>query len=159
MKKIENDLRMKMTGNDAFCSPVVEDPHLYHIRSCAIALAKWKNSMPIEKIESYETEVRSYLSTYCTDEEEKALLLSGKQPLTKKQLEKVCGVKYRVKNPSYIPGSEVVVRSLNQDPKKIEEFIVEWRKHFIATVNPKHMPTGWSVDNPVAKGSSFVLLV
>ena len=159
MKKIENDLRMKMTGNDAFCSPVVEDPHLYHIRSCAIALAKWKNSMPKEKIESYEAEVRSYLATCCTDEDEKVLLLSGKQPLTKKQLEKVCGVKYRVKNPSYIPGSKVVVRSLNEDPKKIEKFIVEWRKHFIATVNPKHMPTGWSVDNPVAKGSSFVLLV
>ncbi len=160
MKRMEHDLRMKMTTDgDAFCSPVIEDPHLYHVRSCAIALVKWKDTIPKEKIDSYEKEVRTYLADCCKDETKKETILTGNEPLTKSQLQKACSVKYRVKNPRYVPGSEVVVRSLNGDKEKIEEFIVEWRKHFIATVDPNHMLTGWRVDNPVAKGSSFVLLV
>lgn len=159
MKRMENELRMKMADGDAFCSPVIEDAHLYHVRSCAIALVKWKNTMPTEKIDSYENEVRCYLADCCKNDAEKETILTGNEPLTKAQLQKVCSVKYRVKNPRYVPGSEVVVRSLKNDREKIEEFIVDWRKHFIAIVDPQHMPTGWRVDNPVAKGSSFVLLV
>mmetsp|Transcript_23268 Transcript_23268/g.39637 ORF Transcript_23268/g.39637 Transcript_23268/m.39637 type:complete len:281 (-) Transcript_23268:55-897(-) len=162
MKRMETDLRMKMVttdGDDAFCSPVIEDAHLYHVRSCAIALVRWKDTIPEEKVEEYENEVRSYLADCCKTEAEKEMILAGNEPLTKVQLQKACSVKYRVKNPRYVPGSEVVVRSLNDDRKKIEEFIVDWRKHFMTVVVPKYMPTGWRVDNPVAKGSSFVLLV
>lgn len=161
MKRMEHNLRMKMTDGNAFCSPVIEDPHLYHVRSCAIALAKWRDKIPTEKIASYEKEVRLYLADCCKDEAEKEMIIltGNDEPLTKSQLQKACSVKYRVKNPRYVPGSEVVVRSLNGDKEKIEQFIVDWRKHFIAIVDPKYMPTGWRVDNPVAKGSSFVLLV
>ena len=158
MKRMENDLRMKMTDDDAFCKPTIEDTHLYHIRSCAIALVKWRDTIPEEKIASYEQEVRSYLADCCKNETERNLILAGNEPLTKAQLQKACSVKYRVKNPKYIPGSKLVVRSLDDDRKKIEQFIIDWRKHFMAVVAPNHMPTGWKVDNPVAKGSSFVLL-
>ena len=162
MKRMETDLRMKMVttdGDDAFCSPCIEDARLYHVRSCAIALVRWKDTIPEEKVEEYENAVRSYLADCCKTEAEKEMILTGNEPLTKAQLQKACSVKYRVKNPRYVPGSEVVVRSLNDDRKKIEEFIIDWRKHFMTVVDPKHMPTGWRVDNPVAKGSSFVLLV
>ena len=160
MKRMETDLRMKMTEADAFCSPTIEDAHLYHVRSCAIALVKWKDTIPEEKVSEYENEVRSYVADCCKNEEERKVVLAGEnEPLTKAQLQKACSVKYRVKNPNYVPGSEVVVRSLNNDRRKIEEFIVDWRKHFMAVVDPKCMPTGWRVDNPVSKGSSFVLLV
>lgn len=30
--------------------------------------------------------------------------------------------------------------------EKLEEFIKRWRRHFIETMNPPYMPTGWSVD-------------
>lgn len=153
MISMENELRMKMTGNDAFCSPVVDDPYLYHVRSRAIALVKWKDTIPMDKIDSYEEEVRSYLAKCCNDEAEKALIQRGTQPLTKTQLEKVCGIKCRVKNPRYVPGSEIVVRSLDEDPKKIEEFIMGWRKNFLTIVGPRYMPTGWRVDNPVSIGN------
>ena len=56
MKRMESDLRMKMVttdGDDAFCSPVIEDAHLYHVRSCAIALVRWKDTIPEEKVEEY----------------------------------------------------------------------------------------------------------
>jgi exonuclease 3'-5' domain-containing protein 2 len=28
----------------------------------------------------------------------------------------------------------------------IDEFVRMWRQHFVDTMNPRHMPTGWSVD-------------
>ncbi|KAJ1487119.1 hypothetical protein T484DRAFT_1889535 [Baffinella frigidus] len=28
-------------------------------------------------------------------------------------------------------------------------FIVRWRAHFIKTVRPRHLPKGWSIDNPL----------
>lgn len=38
-----------------------------------------------------------------------------------------------------------VVKLLDND-EKIRDFIKLWRKHFLDTMRPKHMPTGWSVD-------------
>ena len=38
-----------------------------------------------------------------------------------------------------------VVNKLDTDEKLIE-FIKLWRKHFIDTMKPKYMPTGWSID-------------
>jgi len=133
-------------------SPVIDDPHLHHIRSCAIALVKWKDQMPKEKVESHDRTVREYLASVCRNEEGKAALLSGEEGLTKAQLQKACSVNYRVKNPNFMEGSEVVVKSL-KDAKDTEKFIVGWREHFVATVDPQHMPTGWRVDNPVVCGS------
>ena len=62
-------------------------------------------------------------------------------------------VKYRTKNPNYIPGAEIVIQSLNGEDRRIELFIREWRTFFIETVHPQHMPLGWKVDNPVVCGS------
>ena len=112
------------------------------------------NKLDLHRLETMQTHYN-----LCYREEEREMILTGNEPLTKAQLQKACSVKYRVKNPRYVSGSEVVVRSLNDDRKKIEEFIIDWRKHFMTVVDPKYMPTGWGVDNPVAKGSSFVLLV
>jgi len=30
--------------------------------------------------------------------------------------------------------------------KKIQNFVVRWRKHFVETMNPQYMPKGWDVD-------------
>jgi hypothetical protein len=38
-----------------------------------------------------------------------------------------------------------VVKQLDTD-EKIVEFVKMWRNHFIETMNPQFMPTGWSVD-------------
>ena len=154
MKEMEKILRVEMGEED--CSPVIDDPYLHHVRSCAIALVRWKESMPKDKIENYETVVRLYLANALGDEAakkgEEGCSLKGNEDLTKAQLQKACSINYRVKNPLYVSGSEVVVASLNEDAKKIEEFVIEWRKHFIQTVKPRFMPRGWSVDNPVVCG-------
>eukprot|EP00584_Thalassiosira_punctigera_P003599 CAMPEP_0172533736 /NCGR_PEP_ID=MMETSP1067-20121228/6333_1 /TAXON_ID=265564 ORGANISM="Thalassiosira punctigera, Strain Tpunct2005C2" /NCGR_SAMPLE_ID=MMETSP1067 /ASSEMBLY_ACC=CAM_ASM_000444 /LENGTH=409 /DNA_ID=CAMNT_0013318411 /DNA_START=154 /DNA_END=1383 /DNA_ORIENTATION=+ len=146
------DIRMKLGAGALDISPVIDDPHLHHIRSCAIALVKWKDKMPAEKVESHSKTVREHLASVCKWEDQREALLNGKEELNKAQLQKACGVNYRVKNPNFVEGAELVVRSL-KDAKSTEEFIVGWRKHFVATVNPQHMPTGWRVDNPVVCGS------
>lgn len=33
-----------------------------------------------------------------------------------------------------------------ENENMIEEFIIDWRKHFIKTMKPKHMPIGWSIN-------------
>jgi len=152
MKNIEHDLRMKMGEGAIDISPFIDDPHLRHIRSCGIALVKWTENMPTEKVERYDKDVREYLASMCKKEEEKEAILNGKEKLTKSQLQKACSVNYRVKNPNFVRGNEVVVRSL-KGAQGIEEFIIDWRKHFIAMVNPQHMPTGWRIDSPVLCGS------
>jgi hypothetical protein len=31
----------------------------------------------------------------------------------------------------------------------VEQFIKDWRRHFIDTVQPRFLPQGWSIDSPV----------
>jgi hypothetical protein len=154
MNQLEGELRDELNksstdGYDYWCSPVIEDTYLYHVRSCAIALVKWRENMPVEKVASHEREVREFLAG-----RQQNGIIDEDAPLTKAQLQSVCGVNYRIKNDEYIPGSELVVQSLNCDGDKIEAFIKEWRRHFINVVRPGFMPRGWSVDNPVICGRS-----
>ena len=151
MKQMEHTLRMQL-GPEYNVPPVIEDSYLGHVRSCAIALAKWRDKMPIDKVDRYNVVVREYLASLCNNEEDKTAILNGDNELSKSQLQKACSVNYRVKNANYIPGSDIVVKSLNGDADTIEQFIIDWRNHFLDTVHPQHMPTGWRVDNPVACG-------
>eukprot|EP00804_Cyclotella_cryptica_P023689 CCRYP_019319-RA/>CCRYP_019319-RA protein AED:0.46 eAED:0.43 QI:0/-1/0/1/-1/1/1/0/408 len=160
MNRIEHDLRDSLSraandGCDYWCSPVIDDTHLYHIRSCAIALVKWRDRMPQEAVESHEKLVREYLaSLHPNNENDTETSRQGERerPLTKSQLQTVCGINYQIKNPDYITGSELVVKSLNANDEKIELFIKQWRQHFVDTVHPQYMPRGWSVENPVVSG-------
>ena len=159
MNRIEGELRDEMNktsnGRDYWCSPVRDDNYLYHVRSCAIALVKWRDKMPKETVESHEREVREYLASQTEMQQEpKPNIYDERAPLTKVQLQSACAINYRVKNPEYIKGSELVVQSLNSDGAKIESFIKGWRQHFIDKVHPGFMPKGWSVDNPVVCGRS-----
>jgi hypothetical protein len=37
----------------------------------------------------------------------------------------------------------------HQDDDEVEQFIKDWRRHFIDTVQPRFLPQGWSIDSPV----------
>ena len=39
---------------------------------------------------------------------------------------------------------------------KFEEFVIEWRKYFIDTFKPQHMPKGWDINHRIAR--SFGML-
>jgi hypothetical protein len=159
MKRLEDEVRRR--ENISRSDPVVEDPYLGHVRSCAIALMKWKETMPNDQVGRYVEVVRDYLMSACENRDETTTLPNdggGMTELTESQLQKACNVNHRVKNPNFVSGSDIVVRSLKGDARLLGQFIVDWRKHFVNTVNPRHMPTGWSVDNPVVCGSHYVVL-
>ena len=157
VKQMEHELRTRL-GSEYDAPAIIEDPRLYHVRSCALALVKSRERMPLERIQEYEAVVREYLASTC-EKEERQDILDSEEELTKAELEMACAVNHKVKNTKFVSGSTIVVQNLNGEVQKIRQFIVGWRKHFISTVNPRHMPNGWRVDNPVECGrDEFVIL-
>mmetsp|Transcript_11048 Transcript_11048/g.15934 ORF Transcript_11048/g.15934 Transcript_11048/m.15934 type:complete len:292 (+) Transcript_11048:2-877(+) len=132
------------------------NPELYRVRSCALALNNWKDKLPMEKVAIYETLVRSYFES--ADPKPRIENdTNGDTPpsyniLTPELLQQVIDLEYRVANPTFISGSQILVESLEQDDNKIEAFIKDWRCHFLRVARPKFLPTGWDVDSPVFSG-------
>jgi hypothetical protein len=117
---------------------------LYRVKSAALALTKsrWnKHKLPCEKIQQYQTLVRNYLN------------ISSHDDISQEQLQLAAAVEYRIPNPDYISGPQFVMQSLllhdHQDDDEVEQFIKDWRRHFIDTVQPRFLPQGWSIDSPV----------
>lgn len=52
---------------------------------------------------------------------------------------------FKQKHKKYYDHGYHLVRKLNTEDK-LKDFIILWRKHFIETTNPQHMPDGWSID-------------
>jgi hypothetical protein len=53
--------------------------------------------------------------------------------------------KFKAENRMYYDHGYHVIQKLDSEDK-IENFVKLWRNHFIDTMNPQHMPIGWSVD-------------
>jgi hypothetical protein len=51
-------------------------------------------------------------------------------------------------NPKYVPISVLVVNALETDTD-VTQFIKSWRQLFVETLQPRYLPTGWSVDSSV----------
>jgi hypothetical protein len=69
--------------------------------------------------------------------------------LTPTLLQQAIDIPYCVDNPNYITGPQLVVQDLNQDDRNIEDFIKDWRRHFLRVAKPRFLPAGWSVHSPV----------
>jgi len=52
-------------------------------------------------------------------------------------------------NPNYIPLAVLVVENLCRTDEEIRDFVTGWRQFFVDTLQPRHLPVGWSVDSPV----------
>jgi hypothetical protein len=44
-------------------------------------------------------------------------------------------------------GNGVIGKTLVQKISDIDAFVVFWRKHFVDTMSPKFLPSGWKIDN------------
>ena len=139
MKEIEG--RLRIPGEEFRAQPELRDSRLYHLRSCALALMKSRKKLPEEKIKNYEMLVKEYLN------------IPADTSLTNEQIQTVANVDYKTENPDYISGPELVINSLGDDEQKIIDFIKGWRRHFLDTMRPKHLPKGWGVDSNVMCGA------
>jgi exonuclease 3'-5' domain-containing protein 2 len=126
-------------GHDkSTAEPFVWNRDLYTIKSRALALLRHsvKPTLPSSKVIEYQTMMRQH----CTLSKEDALTEEILRPLTELEVQ--------TPNPKYIPGANLVVETLTSD-EAIEDFIRDWREHFLEASAPRFLPHGWDVDSPV----------
>ena len=133
--------------------PVLIDAHLYQLRSQALALLRWKHKIPPNKVQEYERFVRQHLAKNNTnnnnnhdDDDDRNDTLVLTPSLLQQTIDEASA--YKVPNPHYIPGAQRVMQSL-QTHDDIRRFIIDWRRFFVETLQPRHMPQGWRIDSPV----------
>ena len=104
----------------------------FFARKAAYALLKNRATIPQAKVESLEATIRGHL---------------GDEPLTDEAMEALVA-----KTQHYYTGylgdemSKYVLGRVD-----IDEFCLGWRQHFVETMKPQYLPSGWSVRNPVCQ--------
>jgi exonuclease 3'-5' domain-containing protein 2 len=117
--------------------PRINDHGLHKVRSAALALHKRSGQLPQHKILEYEQLIKEHFG------------LDQTKGLSEHMLEKATKMQTSVENRSFIPSPNLVVSALANDPTSIERFVVEWRKFFVATMQPRFLPVGWNIRSPV----------
>lgn len=130
--------RVRKNKDKSTADPFILNRELYNIRSRALALLRHsaKPTLPSSKVIEYQTMIRQHCA------------LSQEEALTDEILHQMTELEVQTSNPNYIPGANLVVETLTSD-EAIEEFIRDWREHFLETTAPRFLPHGWDVDSPV----------
>ncbi|KAI9226253.1 MAG: hypothetical protein DHS80DRAFT_19010, partial [Piptocephalis tieghemiana] len=74
-------------------------------------------------------------------------------------LEKAMALEDRVRGPLFSTHAEVIIRYLSREEIKgadgavrwpdLEEFIREWRAHFLCHAQPRHLPSTWGINGNI----------
>ncbi|GAB1607615.1 exonuclease 3'-5' domain-containing protein 2-like isoform X1 [Argonauta hians] len=112
-------------------SKTVIDVDLAKIRSAAKALMQRSHVLPDARREEL---VRFLMSSL------------GVTELTDQVLQKAIAVKVKIVNPDYSPHGQKVVEHMKKH-KKLLQFQYLWRKHFLETMEPRFLPSKWSIDH------------
>lgn len=141
-KELEKSLRRHPSSS----RPSIPNRSLRSVRSAACALCQRRGQIPSDQVESYENLIKAHFG------------LDESSWLSRNLLEQATKMETSTPNPSYIPGPYLVVSSLANDEATIRNFIMDWRQHFIETMQPRFLPEGWSIDSPVRTGTWSLLL-
>lgn len=108
----------------------VLDVELKNACLAASALLNHRESIPAERLD------------YLTD-----ILIKhfGRTEITREDLEIAANIEYNTRRLNYKPEGQAVVENIND----FGLFVKRWRKHFINSMDPQHMPKHWTVDRPV----------
>jgi exonuclease 3'-5' domain-containing protein 2 len=104
------------------------DAKYNRLKGSAIAAAK-----TLKKEKSLPTDVREKLLSRVSK-------FMGKESITKTEIESFSKRKM-IESDEERPSAQLV-----RNVKDIGEFCLLWRKHFVATMNPQHLPNGWDVN-------------
>lgn len=69
----------------------------------------------------------------------------GRDDISQMDIENASQIAYNTQRENYKPEGQAVVENLSD----IEAFVKRWRKHFIETMQPQHMPKHWTVERPL----------
>lgn len=127
----------------------VDLPEHRKARKMASALLRFSDKIPKERQLSLETDIKDFWKkTFATE------IVNWQETL------KECSeFEDHYKGPEYIEHGQDVIQQLtqkcivNQDGLEfwpdLEDFIKEWRKHFLDHLKPKHMSMLWSVEGEI----------
>lgn len=73
----------------------------------------------------------------------------GREEITKEDIERASQLKYNTRRENYKPEGQAIVEKLTD----IEAFIKRWRRHFIETLAPQHMPKYWDANRALPNKS------
>ena len=132
-KTMENALRK----DPETAMPLIPCRILYHTRSCALALLRHGDQLPPSKRVEFEELVKAHND------------MNGTDKLTNAIIQATSEIETKSPNAKYIPGAKLVVDRIENNDEMIGDFIRNWRIHFLETMQPRHLPKGWDVDNPV----------
>ena len=128
-EKISQTKRKKMAadlGVPLYGIPPEEMKRVRRAMGAAAALQKYRDKIPIAR----QQEMREIVKEF-----------TGKSTLTDEDMTAVR--KYKIsERPDFVNFSKYVAEQVTD----YSEFAKEWREHFVATMNPKHMPDAWKVD-------------
>ncbi|XP_069494690.1 exonuclease 3'-5' domain-containing protein 2 isoform X2 [Ambystoma mexicanum] len=111
---------------------LLEDTARRQVRSGARALLH-AESLPEERKEELLAGIKAF---YKTDE------------VTKEMLNEAAALETRICNESYVPhGLKVVQACAKGALPALMELEKRWRQHFLDSMQPKYLPTRWSVDH------------
>lgn len=71
----------------------------------------------------------------------------GVDEVTKEIMMKGANLESGILNEEYVPHARKVVEHFIQGQGGILALEVKWRKHFLETMKPRHMPPNWSIDH------------
>lgn len=109
----------------------IRDERVCRARTAAGALINHRDKMPPARIEELMNRVRDYY---------------GKYDITEEDLQEANVLSY-LSLENYVYHGQYVVERLHD----IESFVKRWRKHFIDTMQPKHLPDGWDMGRTIHK--------
>jgi exonuclease 3'-5' domain-containing protein 2 len=135
-QKRQKELESRLRKDPNTALAVIPNKELYHLRGRASALLRSREKIPQQVRREYESLIRDHFK------------LSPETDIPKDILQEAASVDSFEPNPDYIPGAEIVVASLTTEDD-IENFVLEWREYFVETMQPRFMPLGWDIENPV----------
>uniref|UniRef100_A0A6B2L2E8 3'-5' exonuclease domain-containing protein n=1 Tax=Arcella intermedia TaxID=1963864 RepID=A0A6B2L2E8_9EUKA len=112
--------------------PYKIDNEKKNVRMAAVTLMK-KGQLPPARAE----ELTNILKTYFQ-----------KQEITQADYELASKLEYKEKIDEEDSHEKRVVDEL-KTPDQIQQFFVRWRQHFLDTMKPQFLPTGWSLHHPI----------
>ena len=132
----EHAFNLKKIIGDEFGIPVhgtggIRDERLCRVRMAANALINHRHRMPHARIEELLDRLREHY---------------GKHDITDEDLETANTVDF-LSLEGYVYHGKYVVEHLDD----LEAFIKKWRKHFIDTMLPQHLPDGWNQERPIQR--------
>jgi hypothetical protein len=133
----QKELEASLRSDPGTANPNIPDRNLRNIKNVASALSTRRDQIPQEKVEEYEILIKRHFG------------LDSSAWLSKELLLEATTMETSFPNPSHIAGPLVVISTVANDEKSIKNFIIEWRNHFVETMQPRFLPVGWSVDSPV----------